>query len=35
MADKVLSPADAEAEFNELVADSGLTVQDRAPMTPV
>ncbi len=30
-----LAAADAEAEFNELVADSGLTVQDRAPMTPV
>ena len=30
-----LAAADAEAEFTELVADSGLTVQDRAPMTPV
>lgn len=30
-----LAAADAEAEFNELIADSGLTVQDRAPMTPV
>ena len=30
-----LAAAEAEAEFDELVADSGLTVQDRAPMTPV
>ena len=30
-----LVAADAPAEFDELVADSGLTVQDRAPMTPV
>ncbi len=30
-----LAAADAPAEFDELVADSGLTVQDRAPMTPV
>ena len=30
-----LAAADAPAQFDELVADSGLTVQDRAPMTPV
>jgi len=30
-----LAAADAPAEFDELVADSGLTSQDRAPMTPV
>jgi hypothetical protein len=30
-----LAAADAPDEFAELVADSGLTVQDRAPMTPV
>lgn len=30
-----LAAAEAPAEFDELVADSGLTVQDRAPMTPV
>ena len=30
-----LAAADAPAEFDDLVADSGLTVQDRAPMTPV
>lgn len=30
-----LAAAGAPAEFDELVADSGLTVQDRAPMTPV
>ncbi len=30
-----LAAADAPEEFDELVADSGLTVQDRAPMTPV
>ena len=30
-----LAAADAPEEFTELVADSGLTVQDRAPMTPV
>jgi hypothetical protein len=30
-----LAAGEAEDEFNELVADSGLTVQDRAPMTPV
>ena len=30
-----LAAADAPEEFAELVADSGLTVQDRAPMTPV
>lgn len=30
-----LAAANAPAEFEELVADSGLTVQDRAPMTPV
>ena len=30
-----LAAADAPEEFDELIADSGLTVQDRAPMTPV
>ena len=30
-----LAAAEAPDEFAELVADSGLTVQDRAPMTPV
>ena len=30
-----IAAAEAPAEFAELVADSGLTVQDRAPMTPV
>ena len=30
-----LAAADAPEEFNELVTDSGLTAQDRAPMTPV
>lgn len=30
-----LAAAAAPAEFAELVADAGLTVQDRAPMTPV
>jgi hypothetical protein len=30
-----LAANDAPEEFNELVADYGLTVQDRAPMTPV
>lgn len=30
-----LAAAEAPGEFDELVADSGLTVQDRAPMTPV
>lgn len=30
-----LAAAEAPAEFTELLADSGLTVQDRAPMTPV
>ncbi len=30
-----LAAAEAPEEFSELVADSGLTVQDRAPMTPV
>jgi hypothetical protein len=30
-----LAAADVPDEFAELVADSGLTVQDRAPMTPV
>ena len=30
-----LAAADAPEEFTELVTDSGLTVQDRAPMTPV
>ena len=30
-----LAATDAPADFAELVTDSGLTVQDRAPMTPV
>jgi hypothetical protein len=30
-----IAAAEAPEEFDELVADSGLTVQDRAPMTPV
>lgn len=30
-----LAAAEAPEEFAELVAESGLTVQDRAPMTPV
>ena len=30
-----LAAHDAPADFAELVTDSGLTVQDRAPMTPV
>ncbi|MCZ8320458.1 MAG: hypothetical protein O9296_02585 [Novosphingobium sp.] len=30
-----LAASAAPEEFSELVADSGLTVQDRAPMTPV
>ncbi len=30
-----LAAGDAPEDFAELVADSGLTVQDRAPMTPV
>jgi hypothetical protein len=30
-----LAAADAPEEFDELIADSGLTTQDRAPMTPV
>ena len=30
-----LAALEAPAEFDELVADAGLTVQDRAPMTPV
>jgi hypothetical protein len=30
-----LAAANAPEEFDELVADSGLTTQDRAPMTPV
>lgn len=30
-----LAAAAAPEEFDEIVADSGLTVQDRAPMTPV
>ena len=30
-----LAAAEAPAEFEEIVADSGLTAQDRAPMTPV
>jgi hypothetical protein len=30
-----LAASEAPEEFEELLADSGLTVQDRAPMTPV
>jgi hypothetical protein len=30
-----LAAAEQPAEFDEILADSGLTVQDRAPMTPV
>lgn len=30
-----LAASEAPQEFDELVAESGLTVQDRAPMTPV
>lgn len=30
-----LAASEAEDEFNELIVDSGLTMQDRAPMTPV
>jgi hypothetical protein len=30
-----LAAAERPADFDELLADSGLTVQDRAPMTPV
>ena len=30
-----LAAADAHEEFDELLADAGLTMQDRAPMTPV
>ncbi len=30
-----LAAAESPADFDELVIDSGLTVQDRAPMTPV
>jgi len=30
-----LAAADSPADFDEIVNDSGLTVQDRAPMTPV
>lgn len=30
-----IAAAEAPGDFAELVADSGLTVQDRAPMTPV
>ena len=30
-----LAAADAPEEFTELLADGGLTMQDRAPMTPV
>ena len=30
-----IAAAESPAEFSELVADYGLTVQDRAPMTPV
>lgn len=33
--DFALAAADAPEEFTELVVDSGLTVQDRAPMTPI
>ncbi len=30
-----LAAAERPAEFDELVSDAGLTIQDRAPMTPV
>lgn len=30
-----LAATEAPAEFDEILADSGLTMQDRAPMTPV
>ena len=30
-----LAAADAPEDFQELVSDSGLTMQDRAPMTPI
>lgn len=30
-----IAAADAADEFNDLVADAGLTIQERAPMTPV
>jgi len=30
-----LAAADATEEFDELLTDSGLTMQDRAPMTPI
>jgi hypothetical protein len=30
-----LAAAEQPAEFEEILADSGLTVQDRAPMTPI
>ena len=33
--DVSLAAADAPEEFAELVAESGLTIQERAPMTPV
>ncbi|MCC6927239.1 hypothetical protein [Novosphingobium sp.] len=33
--DFALAAEDSPEEFSELVVDSGLTVQDRAPMTPV
>lgn len=33
--DFALAAADAPDEFAELLADAGLTMQDRAPMTPV
>ena len=33
--DFALAADESPEEFSELVADSGLTVQDRAPMTPV
>ena len=33
--DFALAASDEPEEFQELIADAGLTVQDRAPMTPV
>ena len=33
--DFALAASEAPEEFQELIADAGLTVQDRAPMTPV
>ncbi|NMW32727.1 hypothetical protein HKD42_11690 [Altererythrobacter sp. RZ02] len=33
--DVCLAAQDAPEEFDELISDNGLTVQDRAPMTPI